>query len=234
MLSHRLPRSRRRRVLAVLTLAFLVGLAAQPPAPAVAQALGDLVVSRVALSPALAQAGGSVTATITVANRGKERTPATTGALYIAGSETATLDTAAAIATFEIASLAPWASVQVSVPFTVPQVAPGTFYVIAEADPSGAVSELSETNNRGTARLQVVVPDLAVSSVSVTPGLARAGESVSVKVSMRNAGQVTTVLSRVALYVTTNSSPALDGLTPLATGDVPSLRPRASAASPSA
>ena len=107
----------------------------------------------------------------------------------------------------------------VSGPLVTPVVIPsnvsaGTYFVIVRADAGGEVPEIDESNNwRATAAIQVVKPDLAVTSVaaSVMAGGTAAGMNVSVTHVVKNlagtAGAATGTTSR--LYLSADA--VLDG-----------------------
>jgi uncharacterized membrane protein len=122
--------------------------------------------------------------------------------------------------------LAPGQSQQLSLPFDVPDVPHGrSYYVWAQTDPDAALPETNEGNNRRGTWLQVTVPDLSLTSLSVAPSPTRAGAPVTVTLRIRNHGSVPAGGSRTSLYVTTSSSSPLTGIPPVATVEVPVLAP---------
>ena len=71
-----------------------------------------------------------------------------------------------------IPSLGPGFASTLSTVVTVPAItAPGTWYVVAQADAAGAVTETNEANNLGTVLLSVG-PDLTVTSLSAPASIA--------------------------------------------------------------
>ncbi len=164
---------------------------AQPP---------DVVVSSLTLTPGAARVGDPVTATVTVRNQGSGVAGSSLVGLYLGTSSGAPLTSAVPLGSLAVADLAPGAAQQLSVSFTVPSVAPGSFSVIAAADQAGALAENNETNNRRAATLQVTHTDLTVSGLTLAPWHARAGDTVTASVTVHNAGLVPANASTVRLY----------------------------------
>ena len=210
-----------------MAILLAIGLALVPTHTS-AQASADLVVGGLSLTPSVARAGDTVTGLMTVRNAGARQADPSTVGLYLARWG-APLTEAAALGTLVVHSLAPGVSVQLPLSFPVPAVAPGYFQVIAMADVAGAVTETSDANNRRVARLYVAVPDLVVNALSVTPGTARAGDTVSVRVRVRNQGRVPAEATEGAIYFVTTPASALEGATPMLTFPVVELLPGASA-----
>jgi subtilase family serine protease len=88
---------------------------------------------------------------------------------------------------------------------------PGTYYVIAKADWTSAVDELTETNNTKSDSTKAG-PDLTVSTLTV-PQSAVPGESITVTDATKNLGAAAADASTTAFFLSTNTT--LDG------GDVP-------------
>ena len=104
----------------------------------------------------------------------------------------------------------------------LPNVAPGTWYVLANADDAAGVAETLETNNVKFASVQVG-PDFTVSLT--VPSTAPAGSSISVTTVVRNAGAADAPGSTVYFYLSAN--PTFDGSDVRldATRGVPALGP---------
>jgi hypothetical protein len=165
-----------------------------------AQTPPDLVIEGIALVPAVARPGDVVTALVTVRNVGDAPAAPSTVGLHLTTSKDAPLDVATALGALTVNGLASDAAVQLPLSFTVPEVAPGYLYVVARADTTGILAEASEGNNRRTRRLEVTRPDLAVSGLSLSPAAARAGDTVTLDVTVRNAGRVPAHASSVGIY----------------------------------
>jgi hypothetical protein len=115
----------------------------------------DLAVPSVSLGAASVVPGGSVVVTAQVANQGTASAGASTLGLYLASSPTASLSQATNLGSAAVGSLTAGGSTTIVQSVTIPSSASGTQYVIAQADVSGAVSEVNEGNNRGSQPLQV-------------------------------------------------------------------------------
>ena len=188
----------------------------------------DVVVSALSLSTRVARAGDTVNAAVTVRNIGRVPADASRVGLFLVGTA-GPLEGGTELGVQPLDPLAPGASVQISLSFTVPAVTPASFYVLARADVTGALTETSKVNNRRTAFLQVALPDLVVDSLSVGPSTTRAGDAVTVRVRVRNRGPVPAEASEGAVYFVTSPASALEGATPLLVFPVTRLMPGTSA-----
>jgi subtilase family serine protease len=92
-------------------------------------------------------------------------------------------------------------SVNVTIP---PGTATGSWYLIAQADADGTVTETSETNNT-YARSIKIGPDLAITALSA-PTTAGAGQAIAVADTTKNQGGGTADPSRTQFYLSTNST----------------------------
>ncbi|MBI5739319.1 MAG: S8 family serine peptidase [Nitrospirae bacterium] len=102
-------------------------------------------------------------------------------------------------------SLASGASSTGSVDVTIPAGATtGVRYIIARADATGAVAEMSETNNKKTRSL-LIGPDLTVSALAA-PAQSGAGRTITVTDMVRNNGGGDAGASTTKLYLSTNST----------------------------
>jgi large repetitive protein len=167
---------------------------------------GDLVVSAL-LVPATAGAGGSISVTDTTTNQGSGGTGATTTRFYL--SADATLDGGdLVLGSRAVPALASGTGSTLSTTLTIPAgVAGGTWFVIAQADADGAVSETLEWNN-ATARSIQIGGDLVVTAVSA-PATAGAGLSLTVTDTTKNQGGGPVAATTTSLYLSTNTG--LDG-----------------------
>ncbi len=184
---------------------------------------GDLVVSALLL-PATAGAGGAITVTDTTTNQGAGGTGPATTRFFL--SADATLDAAdLLLGSRAVPALAAGVGSTASTPVTIPAgVAGGTWFVIAQADADGAVSETLEWNN-ATARSIQIGGDLVVIAVSA-PASAGAGLALTVTDTTKNQGGGPVAATTTSLYLSTNT--ALDGGDLwLASRPVPALAPGA-------
>ena len=85
---------------------------------------------------------------------------------------------------------------------TLPDVAAGGWYILANADNGGAVPETIEGNNVRFAGIQIG-PDLTFLSVAA-PSSAVSGTSITVTDTVRNIGAATAGASAVRYYLSTN------------------------------
>jgi hypothetical protein len=179
----------------------------------------------VSLVPSIARAGDVATALVTVRNAGDAPAAPSTIGLYLGPGGSTSVDVGLELGALDVGGLKPGAELQLPLSFTVPEVSPGYFPVIALADPAGAMVEISKANNRRMARLQVARADLVVEGMSVRPGTARAGDTVSLRVRVRNQARVSAEASEGAIYFVRSPTSVLEGATPLLTFPVARLTP---------
>lgn len=83
----------------------------------------------------------------------------------------------------------------------------GTRYVGAYVDVTNKISEENETNNTKTQSFTVEGPDLVVSSVSGVPATGKPGDTLTVKVCVKNQGKTDAVGDfKIGIYDSTNST----------------------------
>ncbi len=192
----------------------------------------DLTVQDLRLSPPVTRARDSVTATVTIRNSGRVPADPAPIALYVAPSADTPLQLATPIGTTTTPTLPAGASAPLPVTFPVPDLAPGTFRIIAVIDAPGRLAETSETNNRRSAELQVTFPDLTVQDLRLSPPVTRARDSVTATVTIRNSGRVPADPAPIALYVAPSADTPLQLATPIGTTTTPTLPAGGSAALP--
>ncbi|HEU5321354.1 MAG TPA: CARDB domain-containing protein, partial [Methylomirabilota bacterium] len=166
----------------------------------------DLVIAGLTAPPS-AGAGTPLTVTDTTLNTGGGPATATTTSFYLSANTTVDAgDTL--LGSRSIPALAAGASHTGSVTVTVPAgTAPGTYFLLAQADAGQAVAETSETNNVASRTLQVG-PDLMVTSLTL-PATAVAGAPLTVTDTALNAGAGAAGATTTRYYFSTN--PVLDG-----------------------
>jgi subtilase family serine protease len=164
---------------------------------------GDLTVSSLA-APTRAAVGASITITDTTRNVGGGAiTVPTTTAFYL--STNISLD--AADIRIQTARTVPplgpneWSTAPTTV--TLPAVAPGTWYLIANADDGKAAGETTETNNTRFTTI-AIGPDLTFVAVTA-PGSAVSGTSITVNETVRNIGAGDAPATVVRFYLSNNS-----------------------------
>jgi subtilase family serine protease len=163
----------------------------------------DLAVSALTV-PSTAGAGQTITLTDTTVNQGGGSAPASVTRYFF--SADSTLDAAdALLASRNVSALAPGASNFGSTAVTLPStIGTGTWYVIAQADAAGGVSEVSELNNGTWRSLQIGV-DLTVTTLSV-PSAAAPGQSITVSDSTMNQGSGSAQASLTQYFLSANGT----------------------------
>ncbi len=156
----------------------------------------DLVIEASSLSASSVVAGGSTTASYRVANRGTVAVSATyTDKLYL--SADATLDAGDVLlgtSHGHTADLAPNATHEHSQAVTIPgATAPGSRYILVQADALGAVAEGNEINNVAAIAVTATAPppstkDLVIAGLALSKATVAAGGSLTVSYSVKNQG----------------------------------------------
>jgi trimeric autotransporter adhesin len=169
-----------------------------------AMAIGpDLIVSALT-TPTAATAGGTYTVSDTTKNQGLGSAGETTTRFYL--SANFALDASdQLIGSRTVPPLVAGASHQVTnTVVTIPaSTAVGSYYIIAQADATGGVTETSETNNTRGSTLVAVGPDLVVTAVSA-PASAAAGAMITVTDTTKNQGGAAGAASSTAFYLSAN------------------------------
>jgi subtilase family serine protease len=163
----------------------------------------DLVVSAMT-GPATAGAGQMITITETTKNQGGGAAGAFRTAIYL--STNSTFDASdTLLGARSVAELAPGASSSGSTPVSMPEgTAAGTWYILAQADDQGVVTETSESNNY-VARSIKLGPDLTVTAISA-PSSAGAGQTISVTDTTKNQGGGAAGVSLTQIYLSTDTA----------------------------
>jgi thermitase len=186
----------------------------------------DLTVSSLT-APTVAAPGSTIALGDTTTNGGGGGAPASTTTFSL--SPNATLDASdVVLGSRAVPALGAGESSSGTVAVTLPTgLAPGTWYVIAQADGTGVVPETLETNNTRASAVAVGA-DLVIASMTV-PTTAGAGQPITVNDTTRNQGGGAAPTSTTAFYLSTNN--VLDaGDTPLGSRSVPALDPGGSSA----
>jgi subtilase family serine protease len=163
----------------------------------------DLIVSAIT-TPAASGAGQTLTVTDTTKNQGGGTAGVSLTQLYL--SADTTLDASdALLGSRSIAEMAAGASNSGSTAVSIPEgTAAGTWYILANADGQGAVTETSESNNNMVRSIKMG-PDLIVTSISA-PSSAGAGQTISVTDTTKNQGGGAAGAFRTSVYLSTNST----------------------------
>ena len=190
----------------VLTLTGSVGYQVGSPAAATVTIVSDDVAPDLTVSsltvPFLGGAGASLAVSGTVTNTGTGPAPASQVRYFL--STNITVDASdVVLGSSPVSALAVGAAVPLSAALTVPAgTATGIYYVLAQADPDGVVSEISENNNVRFGQVRVG-PDLSVAAVNA-PAIATAGGPITVTDTTKNVGGGNAPASVTRFYLSTN------------------------------
>ena len=163
----------------------------------------DLTVSALT-APLRAASGGSISVTDTTKNSGAGSSPASTTAFFLSANSVLDAADTRIPATRVVPALAASASSTGTTTLVLPPVAPGTWYLLANADDPRAIVETLETNNVRAALVRIG-PDLAFTSAS-SPTTAAAGTTLSVTATLRNSGGEAAGASIVRFYLSSNTA----------------------------
>lgn len=168
-------------------------------------ALPDLTVSALTTNKTTYNPGDTVTVTATVKNQG--HTTAAASILRLAPS-------GLSAQTKSIGSLGAGKSTTVTFTFTAPSYTSNTnMSIVATADSTNAVTELTETNNQRSTSITIqALPDLIVSTLTTNKATYEAGETVTFKASVKNQGYSTAAAS--TLKITANGYPTMTAAIP--------------------
>jgi subtilase family serine protease len=106
-----------------------------------------------------------------------------------------------------VASLAAGASSTFNIPFNFPSAA-GTVTARAYVDWGCAVTETSETNNAGSRAYRILVPDLKIAAMTVTPASGAIGAPATLSVTIRNDGTADANNFELSSWFTRTTNPA--------------------------
>ena len=164
----------------------------------------DLVVSALTI-PSTAGAGTSISVTDTTKNGGAGEAGPTTTSFYLSTDTTIPVG-AQPIASRPVGTIAAGATNQATTSVTIPSgTASGAYYLIARADDGKAVGELNEDNNTYSKSI-LIGPDLAMSTVSVSPTAAGVGITITIMDTTKNNGPGTAAASTTRFYLSTDTS----------------------------
>jgi subtilase family serine protease len=189
----------------------------------------DLVVTAASVTPRAFMPGARVWVGATVKNQGGVASGAAALAYYL--SRDATMTGAVPLgAPRPIRPLAPGQSAGLTTALTLPpDTSPGAYRIVVTASLTD-VRDADETNNvASTATVSVVLPDLLVSSLTVTMGPTNG--SVTLRYTVKNQAPSPAIAagSTLGLYVSSDPAADLATATPAGTRLVPRLGPGASA-----
>lgn len=146
----------------------------------------------------------TITVTHTTKNQGTLPAPASTTAFYLSADATLGADDVR-LGSADVGPLAAGGTLALSTLLTIPpSTAPGSYYIIAQADDGGVVAEMLETNNT-LADLIKMSPDLLISSLT-TPTAATVGAAISVTDITKNQGNGTAGATTTSFYLSPNAT----------------------------
>ena len=188
----------------------------------------DLVVSAFT-APLRAAAGGTIVVTDTTANSGSGAAGASTTAFYLSANITLEAGDIRLSPSRPVPALAAGQSSASTTTVTLPEIAPGPWYLLAAADDGAGVLETLETNNVKFASV-LVGPDLMF-GFATSPSTAVAGSVIAASSTVRNAGAAAAATSTIRFYLSTNVSLDASDVLLNASQQVPMLAPDGSFAS---
>jgi subtilase family serine protease len=163
----------------------------------------DLVVSTIA-APARGAAGATIAVTDTTKNMGGGGAGSSTTAFYLSSNLTLDAGDARLTGARAVGPLDAGASSVGTTAVTLPAVASGTWYLMANADDSSQVAETQETNNVRYTTIYIGA-DLAVSGLNA-PSTVVAGATMTVTDTVKNFGAETAAPSTTRFYLSLNIS----------------------------
>ncbi|MCA8980016.1 MAG: hypothetical protein H6831_16720 [Planctomycetes bacterium] len=173
--------------------------------------LADLVVEALTASPAVVEAGGSLSVQDSVRNLGNTAAGASELAIYLSTDESLD-DEDVMLGTRSVPALAPGAASSAQGELSVPATTPaGSYYLIAFADAEFDVVEGGELNNLRVAATTIAVepgelPNLRPTQISFSPASLDAGQSLSVSEAVRNEGEGPAGTFQVGVYLSLDAT----------------------------
>ena len=158
----------------------------------------DLIVSALT-APARASSGAAIAVTDTTKNSGAGGAGASTTAFYLSANLSLDAGDTRLGATRAVGPLDTGAQSVGTATVTLPVVAPGTWYLIANADDTNQVVEPLETNNQRFATIYVG-PDLVVTMLNA-PNTALAGSTMTISDTVKNQGPDAAAASTIRFYL---------------------------------
>jgi subtilase family serine protease len=156
-------------------------------------------------APAIGGAGEQIAIADTTKNQGAAIAAPSVTRFYLSTDPSLDSEDTLLSGSRTVPSLAAGASSAGSTSVAIPPgVAPGVYYVIAQADADGAVAETSEVNNT-LARFIQIGPDLVVSALQV-PATVAPGAMVTVTDTTKNQGGGLAAPSVLRFYLSTNAA----------------------------
>ena len=158
----------------------------------------DLQISSLT-APLRGASGGQIALTDTTKNAGAAAAGASVTAFFLSSDYKLDATDYRLTPARSVGTLAAGAAVSGATTVVLPAVAPGTWYLVAQADDQGAVGETGETNNTRVTSI-AIGPDLDVITVSA-PSTGAAGASIVVSDTVKNLGPNTAGASVTRFYL---------------------------------
>jgi hypothetical protein len=173
-------------------------------------------------APSIAAAGQAIRITDTTRNAGTAQSAASFTQVWLSADKTFGGDVPIGSGR-QVTALAAESASTGSMTVSLPSVAPGTYYLIAQADRDGDVTESSEADNT-RAKTIGIGPDLTVKGIAFGASPA-SNVATTISVTTRNSGGDAAPASRTRLYRSTDAKVG-DGDVLLADIGLPELLPR--------
>ena len=164
---------------------------------------GDLTVSGLS-APQRAAPGGTIVVSDATKNLGAATVGESTTGFYLSANLWLDASDIRLAPSRSVPALAAGAQSVDSTTVAVPNVGPGTWYLLANADDGNAVAETQETNNVKFTTVQVG-PDVTLLYVNA-PATAVSGTSVTVSDTVKNVGAVDVPATVVRFYLSRNNT----------------------------
>jgi subtilase family serine protease len=194
--------------------------------PATLKSGPDLVVATLTV-PSRAASGGTLSVGDTIRNDGSGTAAGSVTAFYVSANFLLDGGDIRLAQTRAVPALNDGASSSGTTVVTLPELPPGSWFLLAAADDGAAVAEASETNNVVFARV-AIGPDLTVQAATA-PATAAPGTTIAVTTMVRNSGAAFAGASQIRFYLSANVTFGAGDLPLEATQAVPGLEPDASA-----
>jgi subtilase family serine protease len=190
--------------------------------PATVKIGPDLVVSALT-APLRAAPGVTLTIGDTIRNDGLGSAGASMTAFYLSANFLLDTGDVRLAQTRAVPALAEGVANSGTTAVTLPEIVPGTWFLIARADDQAAVAETAESNNVRFASI-LIGPDLMFQSVTV-PTTAAPGATINVSTVVRNSGGAAAGASEIRFYLSANLTLGAGDIALPATQAVPALAP---------
>ena len=181
----------------------------------------DLTIAQVYMSQYSMAPGNSVSTSCNVINQGNITASTSTVGYYLSTNQVLDANDVLLLTSPGYALVAGQYYTHYNTPLISAGTTPGSYYMLAVADPQNAVAETNETNNVTAQALQIVAPtvDLIISQAYLYPAVSAPGNVINANCYIQNQGNSVASSSTVGYYLSTNQVlDASDVLLKTATG----------------